>query len=872
MKRILLTLTALILGITTTQAAVIHFGAPSNTSPNWNTPSKTVETDGSITFSQAQDGVTFDLNVAGYNYTSDADILGTATQTNVNLFANGAGAGISGGASNYRVNKGQYAKFTISISSGAEFLSSLSFTNLNIRYEGTSAGLDNRTLFDNSGNSVTYINGNADPIQNYSADTITSAGLNQLTLATTNTWALNYALLLPSTDGVTALGQVSFAYELDQGTMVTNYTGTLKLGTGEMAVESYLNTPAVWDTTSALWGVGPFANQSAWTNWIDGSDAIFEGTTTARYINLASTLDVSVDELEWDGDSALWFTGNGGSTETITINNQLRTAIAKTSRWIYFSDANVGGSFDMQNVGRLLLQGQGGVSAETEINILDNSAISFNGEITDFNDLSVTANGSVIFNQSAYDKTLGSLSGNGALSILAGTTLTINDITVGGISNVASITADSSSAGNLQMGSGTHIFTLNPDTSANDLLEVGPGTLTFGGDLIVNSVNTNLLNIGDSFQLFDAGAYAGSFNSIVLPTNSLPAGTTFFMDDLGVDGTVSVGPPGYSYKLINFTDFIGSSTWEQRLASTSGSITNGAGTILTLTLSVVEHDAVTVANGYGMFPYSTSFGGITRTTEDGGNNIARLDSFDATPGVTNTANDEIMKLELSISGTPVDSLSLKDLRIDSLSLGEIAEFNDGNNTTNTHVDVGGSDIVSYDDVLAGLTELNKDNVESWKLEVASRDNNTALVNTISFDEFRFSVGYLIGPAYEAWAGGWSADIGDENNDYEPDGMNNLLEYALGGDPTRDDAASIMPNGFVEDDSGTDYLYYVHNQRTDDNTLTYTVGTKTDLVTDTALNTGDVEPAGEGRTGTIISITNRTVTTEAAKFIGLEVSK
>ena len=46
--------------------------------------------------------------------------------------------------------------------------------------------------------------------------------------------------------------------------------------------------------------------------------------------------------------------------------------------------------------------------------------------------------------------------------------------------------------------------------------------------------------------------------------------------------------------------------------------------------------------------------------------------------------------------------------------------------------------------------------------------------------------------YALWASGWGTDIGDRYHDGEPDGLANWIEYALGGDPTLDDASDILP--------------------------------------------------------------------------------
>ena len=85
---------------------------------------------------------------------------------------------------------------------------------------------------------------------------------------------------------------------------------------------------------------------------------------------------------------------------------------------------------------------------------------------------------------------------------------------------------------------------------------------------------------------------------------------------------------------------------------------------------------------------------------------------------------------------------------------------------------------------------------------------------------------LAGGDYDTWAGNFAkADLGDPGADYDGDGVDNLIEYALGGSPIKSDAASSHPVFQLVED----YFFYVHNERTDDLSLTYTVEWTEDLV-------------------------------------------
>ncbi|MCX6926398.1 MAG: cadherin domain-containing protein [Verrucomicrobia bacterium] len=79
-------------------------------------------------------------------------------------------------------------------------------------------------------------------------------------------------------------------------------------------------------------------------------------------------------------------------------------------------------------------------------------------------------------------------------------------------------------------------------TLSNDFAAVA-GTLTFGGTLIVTNTGQSLAP-GDSFRLFPAGAYTGSFTNLTLP--ALMTSLRWDLSQLLVNGTlrvVSVTPP-----------------------------------------------------------------------------------------------------------------------------------------------------------------------------------------------------------------------------------------------------------------------------------------------------------------------------------------
>lgn len=121
--------------------------------------------------------------------------------------------------------------------------------------------------------------------------------------------------------------------------------------------------------------------------------------------------------------------------------------------------------------------------------------------------------------------------------------------------------------------------------------------------------------------------------------------------------------------------------------------------------------------------------------------------------------------------------------------------------------------------------------------------------------------------YVAWAAQKGANA-DMTVDTDSDGMDDLLEYALGGIPTIPDADTIQPAS----DTVGDWLYYVYNRREDaaDRGLTYEVFSSLDLVYGPITNATEYVNASSPVDG-FESVTNRIPTaTEGKQFIQLKV--
>jgi hypothetical protein len=119
--------------------------------------------------------------------------------------------------------------------------------------------------------------------------------------------------------------------------------------------------------------------------------------------------------------------------------------------------------------------------------------------------------------------------------------------------------------------------------------------------------------------------------------------------------------------------------------------------------------------------------------------------------------------------------------------------------------------------------------------------------------------------YDSWAAGYpTMTNGSPQVDFDNDGLINLYEYGLGGNPT---------NGFVDGEIPTfgtaaGMLEYIHAQRTDDASLSYYLELTGDLVFPGWTNAGYTVTGTNITVGTFDYVTNQIPTTDPKKFIRL----
>ncbi len=167
-------------------------------------------------------------------------------------------------------------------------------------------------------------------------------------------------------------------------------------------------------------------------------------------------------------------------------------------------------------------------------------------------------------------------------------------------------------------------------------------------------------------------------------------------------------------------------------------------------------------------------------------------------------------------GTVYFAVPLRDVE---LNVGNYIDFTSGGGSFMSKF---GYDFQNIDDINAALGDSFR---SSTGETLSAADNGDGTYTVSSEPDTNTYADWLIG-----YAGGMESQT-NLLDDAEPDGLNNLVEYALGGDPTVDDAATVLPDSFTDSSDGTNRLYHVYNRRGDalDRGLTYSVLEDSDLV-------------------------------------------
>ncbi|MDF7826804.1 hypothetical protein P4B35_22445 [Pontiellaceae bacterium B12227] len=414
------------------------------------------------------------------------------------------------------------------------------------------------------------------------------------------------------------------------------------------------------------------------------------------------------------------------------------------------------------------------------------------------------------------------------------------------------------------------------------------------GTITVNGVSAGTLS--EVFQTYTPTiAGTGSVLSVTISMASQVGSQSYGLDNLKLYGDV-VPKPGDTLA-------IGKDNFDDAGIYTSRSIVGGINTAAGTTWNIVSRDNIQYP---GMIDTSVEAGGVVATNASDTLGFLGTNKTDKVFGMYR-AGTTAKSLTYTFDITDYEDLNLL---VDWATSGGFngdkdvsMSYSIDGGATNMILDLGFSGL-GWDETMDNGTVLSRatgfgvsvngvvtnsliDEFQTYNPVIDGTGSNLTLIIVMGSGVGGFGgmgmdnlelIGTLSEPAapeldYASWAASYGL-VGaeaDEKYDYEPDGLDNLMEYALGGIPTLDDAADVAPATFTADDMGTDYFYHVYDKRVDDAALTFILGATEDLMT--AVDTNDVFFVGQSaEVDGFRTQTNRTEATSTAKFISLKVEK
>ncbi|MCF7817887.1 MAG: hypothetical protein K9M54_08400, partial [Kiritimatiellales bacterium] len=347
----------------------------------------------------------------------------------------------------------------------------------------------------------------------------------------------------------------------------------------------------------------------------------------------------------------------------------------------------------------------------------------------------------------------------GGLVVKEGVVAFGNSVVATGVSTAAgtgAITLGDAAGGDasLTLGSYTLDNAINLATGAAGNLKIGTSGVTrapkYAGAIALNGNNLTIEHrSGQNIQVL--GGITGAGNLIL--TNGLAGGIKLIGGSINNTGSILMSGNGSTMTTNSATAVIGAN-------------------VTTITVGDQVTFILSATNAYT--------GGSTVQT--GGVLIGEADgAFGA--GAVTVADGASLVLTNGVSSDYIDDAA-------NLVLGASATLN---------LDFTGTDAVGGISLDGGATFLSNGTYSAVDLGGFGAGTYTGTGS--------LAVGGLSG--YTTWAGGWGVSLGAATDDYDNDGLLNIYEYGLGGDPTNAASQGHSPGFRIENLGGTNYFGYVY---------------------------------------------------------------
>ncbi|MDF7825369.1 Ig-like domain-containing protein [Pontiellaceae bacterium B12227] len=352
---------------------------------------------------------------------------------------------------------------------------------------------------------------------------------------------------------------------------------------------------------------------------------------------------------------------------------------------------------------------------------------------------------------------------------------------------------------------------------------------------------------------------------------------------LGMDGLSSItGTPA--------TANIGTNEWTVQVSDGQGGITNA-----TMTIEVVSKlgtmipgytvgSGLLTQDGQTLFVDTANTGGTDATDTDGYADVFTV----LIPGsglwevgdTVEISGFAVAVHAISVNGTMTFDVLQGAGGIGASGAGGLASLGTATGTYNNNGSTS-TMYVNFETPVSFVADVNSTNIginisNSGQLRLKVDPNfEVTRYNRINGNvnsAMKVSVAGTVTPPAEAMYDQWTTQYGVTNGpseDHDNDGLSNLYEYGLNGNPT---------NGFVDADlpmfgQGVGGLEYVHTQRNDDTNLVYFLNLTGSLVNPTWTNLGyTVTGTNVMEEGVFDFVTNLIDTADSARFIQLEIEQ